>query len=227
MTSSLRRTSMLGVLMVLSGLLPFLLVPTKKLSQQIEPIDLEQAVPKSFGEWKIDPNVAPLIPSAETEENLRRTYDQILGRTYVNASGQRMMLSVGYGGTQNRELRAHRQEVCYAAQGFAISKLQKVDLSMNGVTVQSTRMVAQQGARTEPVTYWFTMGDTVVRSFLDRQLVDLKYTLSGYIPDGYLFRVSSLSTDVEAAFDNQRLFAAELLAHVDKRLVTRLLGSNK
>lgn len=226
MTFSLPRSSILGILMLMSSLLPFLFVPTKKLSQQIDHIDLERAIPTSFGEWKIEAGMSPIIPTAETQENLNKTYDQIVSRTYVNASGKRMMLSVAYGGTQNRELRAHRQEVCYAAQGFLISRLKKSDLLVNGVTVQSTSMVAQQGSRTEPVTYWFTMGDTVVRGFLDRQLVDLKYTLSGYIPDGYLFRVSSLSTDVDKEFESQRMFADELLKHSDKQLVKRLLGSN-
>lgn len=136
------------------------------------------------------------------------------------------MVSIAYGGTQNRELRAHRQEVCYAAQGFSISSLQKADIVVNGKAVQSTRMIAKQGPRTEPVTYSLAMGDAVVRSFLDRQLVNLKYTLSGYIPDGYLFRVSSLSSDADRAFEDQRKFADELLKHADQRLVTRLLGAN-
>lgn len=226
MTLNLRNTSVIGVMMLFSSLLPFLFVPTKKLSQQIEHIDIEQAVPKNFGGWSVDTGVAPFIPSPEAEENLNKTYDQIVNRTYVHASGQRIMVSVAYGGTQNRELRAHRQEVCYAAQGFLISNLQKADIVVNGKAVQSTRMIAKQGPRTEPVTYWFTMGDAVVRSFLDRQLVDLKYTLSGYIPDGYLFRVSSLSSDADRAFEDQRKFADELLKHADQRLVTRLLGTN-
>lgn len=226
MSFSLRRSSILGILMLVSSLLPILLVPTKKLSQHVERIDLEQAIPESFGGWKVEPGVSPIIPAAETQENLNKTYDQIVSRTYINAGGQRMMLSVAYGGSQSRELRAHRQEVCYAAQGFAISKLHRKDLQVNGVTVQSTSMVAQQGSRTEPVTYWFTMGDTVVRSFFDRQLVDLKYTLRGYIPDGFLFRVSSVSSDTEKAFESQQVFADELLKNSDSSLVKRLLGSD-
>jgi len=215
------------LVMVTASVLPLMIKPTKFLSQELTKIDLELAVPKSFGDWKIDPVISPVKPSVETQENLDKTYDQILSRTYVNAAGERIMLSIAYGGSQTRELRAHRQEVCYAAQGFKISNLTKVDIPVAGITIESTRMVAEQGGRTEPVTYWFTMGDQVVRGYLARQLVDLKYTLSGYIPDGYLFRVSSLSTQTEHAFEKQRLFADELLKTIDPELRRRLIGGTK
>ncbi|MCK6407217.1 MAG: EpsI family protein [Rhodocyclaceae bacterium] len=225
MTTTFRTSLILMLAMIVASILPATIKPTKRLSQELVHIDLETAVPKSFGEWKLDPAISPIKPSAETQENLDKTYDQILSRTYVNAAGERIMLSMAYGGTQNRELRAHRQEVCYAAQGFKISKLARIDLPVAGTSIESTRMVAEAGGRVEPVTYWFTMGDQVVRSYLARQLVDLKYTLSGYIPDGYLFRVSSISNDTEGAFKKQHVFAEELLKHIDPALAARILGS--
>lgn len=224
MSIELRKALALMLAMVIASVIPLVIKPTKRLSQELAQIDLEIAVPTSFGTWKLDPSISPVKPSAETQENLDKTYDQILSRTYVNTAGERIMLSIAYGGTQNRELRAHRQEVCYAAQGFKISKLTKIDIPFGGTTIESTRMVAEQGGRTEPVTYWFTMGEQVVRSYLARQLVDLRYTLSGYIPDGYLYRVSSISTDTEAAFEKQRLFTEELLKHMEPALTARLLG---
>lgn len=220
-----RRNIILLALMLIAAFSSFALTPTKKLSLQLETIDLEQAVPKKFGQWSVDTNASPILPSAESQEAVAKIYDQTLTRTYVSNTGERIMLSIAYGGTQNQQLRAHRQEVCYAAQGFKISQLQQVDLQFGKSTINGTRMVAQQGnQRIEPVTYWFTMGDEVVRSYLDRQVTQLKYALSGYLPDGYLFRVSSLSADSEAAFRNQQLFADELLLNVDNRLASRLLG---
>lgn len=225
MTETLRTSLFLMLVMISASVLPVTIKPTKHLSQELVQIDLETAVPKSFGEWKLDHAISPVKPSAETQDTLDRTYDQILSRTYVNTAGERIMLSIAYGGTQNRELRAHRQEVCYAAQGFRISRLVRIDLLIAGTSIESTRMVAEAGGRIEPVTYWFTMGDQVVRSYLARQLVDLKYTLSGYIPDGYLFRVSSISADSERAFEMQHVFAEELLKHIDPALAARILGN--
>lgn len=224
MSIDLRKAIALLLVMLIASVLPLAIKPTKQLSQELAQIDLETAVPKAFGTWKLDPTISPVKPSTETQENLDKTYDQILSRTYFNAAGERIMLSIAYGGTQNRELRAHRQEVCYAAQGFKISKLTKIDIPFAGTNIEATRMVAEQGGRTEPVTYWFTMGEQVVRSYLARQLVDLKYTLSGYIPDGYLYRVSSISTDTESAFEKQRAFTEDLLKHIDPALAVRLLG---
>lgn len=216
----------LMALMVFSAISALALTPTKKLSQQLEEIDLEQAVPNNFGQWKADTRASPIMISAETQDAVAKIYDQTLNRTYINDKGESIMLSIAYGGSQSNQLRAHRQEVCYAAQGFQISQLQQVNLQLGQSTISGTRMVAQQGQRTEPVTYWFTMGDSVVRSFLDRQLTQLKYAFSGFIPDGYLFRVSSITADSDVAFRNQQLFTEDILLNVDKRLADRLLGKN-
>ncbi len=226
MNNPWRSNFILLALMLIAAFSEFALTPTKKLSQQLESIDLEQAVPKSFGQWSVDTNASPVLPSAETLEAVAKIYDQTLSRTYVNESGKRIMLSIAYGGSQNQQLRAHRQEVCYAAQGFQISQLKQIDLQFGKSTINGTRMIAQQGnQRIEPVTYWFTMGDKVVRSFLERQITQLRYAFTGYLPDGYLFRVSSISADSELAFKDQQLFADELLLNVDIRLAKRLLGS--
>lgn len=221
----LGRSMVLAIMMVLAMLSAYALVPTKQLSETVDRIDLETAVPTSFGRWKQDTTASAAIPSAETLETVARIYEQTLNRTYVSDAGERVMLSIAYGGVQNRQLRAHRQEVCYAAQGFLISQLENGTIVLNAKQIKVTRMVASLGNhRTEPVTYWFTMGDDIVRGYLDRQLSELKHALSGYIPDGYLFRVSSISPDANSAFEKQETFTNELLKVVDPRLANRLLG---
>ncbi len=155
---------------------------------------------------------------------MSKIYDQILSRTYVNSKGERIMLSITYGSRQNQEMRAHRQEVCYSAQGFKISQLQRIPLTVAGATVPSARMVATQGQRVEPVTYWFTMGDYAVMSYLDRELTQLRYAIHGQIPDGYLVRVSSLKSDPAQAFAKQSEFADALMANLDAELRKRLTG---
>ena len=86
-------------------------------------------------------------------------------------------------------------------------------------------MVASSGPRVEPVTYWFTMGSKVVRSYYDRQLVELKYALSDFIPDGYLFRVSTLGRDEAASFRVQHGFANDLMKSLSPEVRARLLGA--
>ncbi|MFC0169580.1 exosortase-associated protein EpsI, B-type [Pseudoduganella danionis] len=222
----MRLSLVIATLMVLAACATAYLTPTKRLTRKEDAIDLESAVPKQFGNWVMETGGVPFVPSEDTKELIARIYDQTLNRTYVNStSGERIMLSIAYGGSQTRQLRAHRQEVCYTAQGFQISQLEQANLHVANANIRGTRMVARQGdVRIEPVTYWFTMGDTVVQSYVDRQIAQLKYAMSGVIPDGYLFRVSSLSNNATQAYAKQAAFSTELMGQVDPRLAQRLLG---
>jgi EpsI family protein len=56
------------------------------------------------------------------------------------------------------------------------------------------RLFTSKGSREEPLTYWFTVGDRAVQGW-NARLVELSYTLTGQIPDGLLFRVSSIDAD--------------------------------
>jgi EpsI family protein len=201
-------------------------VPTKLLSDTRPAFDLEKAIPKAFGDWTIDPHMVPIPPSPDQEAAMSKIYDQILSRTYVNSRGERMMLSITYGSRQNQEMRAHRQEVCYSAQGFKISQLQRLPLQVAGAKVPAAQMVATQGQRVEPVTYWFTMGDSAVMSYMDRELTQLRYALTGKIPDGYLVRVSNLSAQPEQAFLRHKEFADALMSSIDGELRQRLTGKS-
>ena len=42
------------------------------------------------------------------------------------------------------------------------------------------------------MTYWFTVGDTAIKNKLQQRMVEVKLGLTGQIPDGLLFRVSSI-----------------------------------
>lgn len=224
MSRSLIRPLIVLVLMLGAATLSVVAVPTKLLSDTRPGFDLEQSIPKTFGDWTVDPYMVPIPPSPDQEAAMNKIYDQILSRTYVNSKGERIMLSITYGARQNQQMRAHRQEVCYSAQGFKISQLQRLPMSVSGTTVQSARMVATQGQRVEPVTYWFTMGDDAVMSYLDRELTQLKYAVAGQIPDGYLVRLSSLSANPQQAFERQADFANALMSSLDPELRARLTG---
>ncbi len=211
-------------LMACAALGSIALTPTRKLSDSAPKVNIERSIPKAFGDWTVDAKSMPIDPSPAQKATIEQIYDQTVSRTYVNSKGQHVMLSVAYGASQNREMRAHRQEVCYAAQGFQINNLKHEVIEVSGAQVPVTRMVAKHQFRTEPVTYWFTMGDGVVRSYLDRQIAQLKYAFSGLIPDGYLFRVSSIEDNPEIAYRRQIEFTNELLQASAPELRKKLLG---
>ena len=218
------RQMVIGVLMASAALVALLLTPAAKTADKNPSFNLETDIPSEFGDWQVNSSIVPVIPSPDVKENLDRIYDQIVNRTYINSRGQMMMLTIAYGSVQNAKLRTHRQEVCYRAQGFTVENVTSKSLSILNRPVAATQMFAFQGRRQEPVTYWFTMGDQVVQSYFDRQLVQLKYALTGYVPDGFLVRVSSFSTDTNSAFQAQEGFANELFTSIKQSLANRLIG---
>lgn len=186
---------------------------------------LDAVVPSSFGPWRVDPNVVPIAPTPDVQQNLDKLYGQIVSRTYVNDRGERMMLVVAWGGDQSDSLKAHRQEVCYTAQGFAVSNVHRDALNLNGEAVPLVRMHAVKSTRSEPVSYWFTMGDHVVIGRVDRLLAQVGYGLAGKIPDGLLVRVSNVSRNVPASYAAQDDFLRSLLSATDAAGRRKLAGA--
>ncbi|MEO8152710.1 MAG: exosortase-associated protein EpsI, B-type [Rhizobacter sp.] len=186
--------------------------------------NLEALIPAQFGGWRVDRSMIPIAPTPDVQESLDKLYGQIVSRTYVNDRGERMMLVVAYGGDQSDSLKAHRQEVCYAAQGFAIREVHRDSLTLPGGEVPLVRVHAQKGTRSEPLSYWFTMGDRVVIGRAERLFSQIGYGLAGKIPDGLLVRVSSISRDVPASYAAQDDFMRGLLGALTPQTRRQLAG---
>ena len=186
--------------------------------------DIDAIVPTRFGDWRIDPLLQQVPPTPDVQASLDRVYDQVVERTYVNSQGEHMMLMVAYGGEQSDALKAHRQEGCYSSQGFEIHDLHAARLDVDGRSIPVTRMLAVRGERSEPVTYWFTMGDRVVMSRLERLRVQASEGWAGRVPDGLLVRISNLSTDPARAFAAEEEFLAAALAAIPPQQRWRFAG---
>ena len=185
---------------------------------------LEDAVPKQFGDWRELPQVGAYVVNPQTKELLDKLYSQILTRTYVNSSGYRVMLSLAYGDDQRGDLAAHKPEVCYPAQGFTLHSNQEAQVATPFGSIAARRLSTSLGQRKEPVTYWFTVGDTAIRNKLQQRMVEIKLGLTGQIPDGLLFRVSSIDESSDKAFELQQAFVADLLRAVTQEGRLRLSG---
>jgi EpsI family protein len=215
---------LVGAVMVLTAGASLALKPSR-VQQDKATFDLEEIILRSFGDWTVDPNVVPIPPTPDVQADLKALYAQIVSRTYVNRRGERVMLMVAYGGDQSNALKAHLQEVCYAAQGFEIRHRSHDTLRFHGEAIPVTRVLAVRGQRSEPVTYWLTMGDRVLLGRLDRLMVQLRFGLSGRIPDGMLVRVSNISTDPARAFKEHEEFIGALLGGIRRGEARRLFGS--
>jgi EpsI family protein len=200
------------------------LVPRHKIADDRPLGSLKDIIPAKLGSWQEDRSIVPLLPAADVQAKLDAIYNQVLARTYINAAGQRIMLSIAYGGDQSDGLRAHRPEVCYAAQGFSTRDLHKAVLSVSGKSIPVMRLVASAGARVEPITYWMTIGELVARTGLETKLAQLRYSTRGLIPDGLLVRVSNISEDSASSFRLHDLFVEELVAAMSPNERWRVVG---
>jgi EpsI family protein len=191
----------------------------------VEPaFSLETIVPRQFGDWREEPQRVVQMVNPQTKELLDKLYSQILARVYVNDKGYRVMLSMAYGSDQHGSLQMHKPEVCYPAQGFTLRTNEESQLMTPFGDIPARRLSTSLGPRQEPVTYWFTVGDEAVGSKLQRRLIDLRYGLTGRIPDGMLFRVSSIDPDQARANRMQDQFVVQLLQALSPEDRKRLSG---
>jgi EpsI family protein len=198
---------------------------TKLADQRPQRVDLETMVPKRFGDWIMDERALGGIVNPVAEETLKRIYSQILTRSYLNQMGQRVMVSVAYGDDQRKYLALHYPEVCYPAQGFSVKSNVTGQTEVAGQTLPLRRLETFMGPnRYEPVTYWTTMGDYTSFGGLPRRMIELRYGLQRVIPDGLLFRVSTIGQDSQAQFDLQERFIRDLLSAVGPEVRALLTG---
>jgi EpsI family protein len=134
------------------------------------------------------------------------------------------MLSIAYGADQSDANQLHYPEVCYPAQGFQLLKINQASISTQFGEIRTKQLIAVLGLRTEPVTYWTTVADKVVRGSKETKLAQLKYGFNGQIPDGLLFRVSTVTQDTDRAFALQKLFVKDLSIALKSDFRAKLMG---
>jgi EpsI family protein len=220
---------LVSISLLTSAILAEVLAP-RELMARSGALDLEMAIPKQFGAWTLAPNVKPITPSdvegvVDPDAKNGQIYSQEVGRSYVDRSGNLVMLMVAYGPVQNYRLKAHRPEMCYTAAGFRISQKHGEELTYTEgqQPLKLTRLVAERESRFEPISYWMRVGNDIATGVVDRQIIRLKYGLRGIIPDGALIRISTVGLSQEMSFKVQDQFIhdfLEAIAPQDRKFFT-------
>lgn len=201
------------------------LKPTKLLVDREGRFRIEEAVPTRFGDWTLDPHASASVVNPQQQEALNKIYSQLLSRVYVDGEGHHIMVSVAYGEDQRDGMTVHYPEICYPAQGFELQAKQVGQVQTPLGTIPVRRLVTQMGSsRTEPVTYWVMIGHQPTLGGVQKKLIELDYALKGVIPDGLLFRVSSLDRDTAAAFALQERFIQQIVPALGSPARVRLTG---
>ena len=175
------------------------------------PLDLDRLFSSRFGDWQADVLSNSFVRPPVQEGKAYGLYDQILERTYVDARGERMMLSVAYGREQSASMQLHRPEVCYRFGGFQVEGIHPASIAVGGEKLPVTRLHAVKPGRSEPLTYWATLGDELVDGRLSFRLRQLSFGLRRRTLDGMLVRVSSIDDDVDRAYERQAAFSSALV----------------
>jgi EpsI family protein len=223
MKLSVRNLILLALMLAASGM-AVALKPTKKISDQGPRVEVESLVPKHFGDWREELVVSAHIVDPRQKEVIDRIYSQTLSRTYVNSNGYRIMLSIAYGIDQSDSMQLHKPEVCYPAQGFTLHGKKNDLLQLSDSSMPVTRVATANGQRREPVTYWTTVGNQVVKGGVHKKLVEMSYGLTGKIPDGMLVRISSIDANTGGAYEMHDRFAGELIRSLAPATRLRVAG---
>jgi len=213
LSKPVRQALAMVIAMVLVALLSQAGKPVHKLAEQRPRLDLEQVVPERFGDWRLLRAGGVVLPDPSVLANMQRIYTQTLSRAYVNSRGTVVMLSIAYGDDQRAAMAVHYPEVCYPAQGFQVRSNRIDSVATPHGTLSVRRLETELSRqRYEPVTYWVTIGDRISLGGFERRMIELEYGLQRVIPDGLLFRVSSINRDSAQAFRDQDAFTRDLLA---------------
>lgn len=219
------RNVFVGLAMLAAVGLAAALTPNQKMADQGPVVDLEAIIPSHFGEWRQEQTLDSLVLSPQVQSLMGKIYNQILTRNYVNEKGQRIMLSITYGGTQNTEMQVHRPEMCYPAQGFVLGAVTKDLIDIDGNKLPVMKLVATQGLRVEPILYWVMIGESAVRGGLDQSLARVKYGLTRTIPYGILIRVSTISTNETQSYQIEEDFVRAMLGAMPAQARRVLTGA--
>jgi len=207
-----------------------ILTPQRESISREAPLD--RLIPHTFGNWAED-----VSPESQVSLSLRtgdeplgaEVYDDVLMRTYRRSDGQRVMMTIAYGRKQTQELKLHRPELCYYAQGFEVHALGRRAVQLSPTRqLGSMALLTRNRTRIEVVTYWMRIGEHVTENAWQTRWTILRSGLDGRIPDGILVRASTLATSEATAEQElalQHAFLTDLYTAVPQSTRRLLAGA--
>lgn len=205
-----------GVTLAVAAIGARMLTPTLH-NMDAAPV-LEHTLPKLLGEWSLI-ETATVQVGLSTDTSMSQPYNQSVMRSYTDNKGHVINLAVAWGEKQRQEIKIHRPELCYPAQGLQVVTLEDVTFpirSADGSNVIGKRMLTRDhNGQYEVVSYWIRIGNVYSDSAWQTRKHIFTEGLAGRIPDGVLVRVSQRAADqsqLSTIYARQEEFARELVA---------------
>jgi EpsI family protein len=187
-------------------------MPRKRL-MMIGDDELDKIVPQQIGRWHYAEASGLVLPPPDQLAHL--LYDQQVARTYIADDLLPIMLLMAYGSSQGGMLQIHRPEICYPASGFRLTATRATQIALGGGhSIPALRFTAHSDTRTEQVLYWTRIGELLPVSWSAQRMAVIRNNLHGYVPDGLLVRVSTISENAEQAREMLQTFTRTMLTEL-------------
>lgn len=194
--------------------------------------DLGTAVPRTVGQWTELSNAFQQVAlSTGDDPSFSNPYDQTVMKSYRNQHGDVLHLALAWGKKQRQEIKIHKPEFCYRAQGYEVEDQEQMQFNVNspssGKKVDGVRLrTTDRNGVTELVSYWIRIGKIYSPGTFATRFHILEQGLEGHIPDGILVRVSQRGgqeADMQARYKAQEDFVLDLVAALPEEARALLL----
>lgn len=217
--------------MLLSSLISIAFTPVVDQTKRLPTGTFASQIPEGFAGWQHIPSQTiniDLYQKTNGERTTDNPYDDSIIRTYQHSDGQTVQLAIAYGALQKQEVKIHRPDLCYYAQGYDVKSLENVRFSLpnDNDGVQGNKMIVQSGSTFQLVSYWIRIGSLFSQNAWQTRLYLIKEGLLGRVPDGVLVRVSSTLSTESQHHDTaliQQAFINDLTNAIQNKSVLKLL----
>lgn len=205
-----RRSLVIGAGLSALGVLSYLRTP-EMLTPPITEDKFSAAIPKTVGRWSSRKSSEIVLPP---NDEANKIYENIETRIYEGPDLPSMMLLIAFSSTQQDDIQVHRPEVCYPASGYPILQNRPIQFDFRSTTITGRELLADRGGLKERIVYWVRVGNSFPTTWRQQRLSMAMQHLQGVIPDGTLFRLSTVEGPDESKQDVILNFIEAFLADV-------------
>lgn len=183
-----RRSLLIGAGLAAAGTLSYLRSP-EALAKPISAAAFQAQIPSRVGVWTSRKSAELVLPALDEGDQL---YENLETRIYEGPGVPSMMVLVAFSSTQQNNIQVHRPEVCYPASGFPVLWSKPTDIAYGKQMIGGRELLADRNGLRERILYWVRVGDEFPRTWAEQRISMAVANLKGSVPDGVLFRVSTL-----------------------------------
>jgi EpsI family protein len=183
-----RRSLLIGSGLAAAGGICYSRTPVR-LSMPVSQENFSAAIPEKVGQWTSRKSQELVLPPRDESNSL---YENLETRIYEGAGLPTIMLLIAFSSKQQNDIQVHRPEVCYPASGFPILWSRQAQINLASRSIVGRELLAERGGLRERIFYWVRVGASFPTSWAQQRVTMAVQNLKGVVPDGALFRVSSI-----------------------------------